>query len=96
VRKAALSTLIIADGFSCREQIGQLSSRNALHLAEVIDQAFAGDKHAETYPEGKVVGERRQSRRKARWQAFGGLFVVVAGAVLLTRWKSKREQGQWR
>lgn len=36
VRKAPLSTLIMADGFSCREQISQETGRHALHLAEVI------------------------------------------------------------
>ncbi|MFW6202472.1 MAG: FAD-binding and (Fe-S)-binding domain-containing protein, partial [Gemmatimonadota bacterium] len=36
VREAAPSTLIIADGFSCREQIRQRTVRRALHLAEVL------------------------------------------------------------
>ena len=36
VRRAAADTLIVADGFSCREQISQLAGREALHLADVI------------------------------------------------------------
>jgi Fe-S oxidoreductase len=40
VRTAAASTLVIADGFSCREQISQLTDRKALHLAEVIRMAL--------------------------------------------------------
>jgi Fe-S oxidoreductase len=40
VRAAGDSTLIIADGFSCREQIAQGSKRQALHLAEVIELAL--------------------------------------------------------
>ena len=40
VRAADKNTLIIADGFSCREQIGQLSGRRALHLAEVLRLAM--------------------------------------------------------
>ena len=36
VRSAALDTLIISDGFSCREQIFQATGRHALHLAEAI------------------------------------------------------------
>jgi Fe-S oxidoreductase len=36
VRRASEDCLIIADGFSCREQIAQGSSRRAMHLAEVI------------------------------------------------------------
>jgi FAD/FMN-containing dehydrogenase/Fe-S oxidoreductase len=40
VRKADPDTLIIADGFSCREQIVQCTGRRALHLAEVIRMAM--------------------------------------------------------
>jgi Fe-S oxidoreductase len=36
VRQAPEATLILADGFSCREQIEQGSSRKALHIAELI------------------------------------------------------------
>jgi len=36
VRNADRETLIITDGFSCREQILQLSNRPSLHLAEVL------------------------------------------------------------
>ena len=36
VRSATQDCLIIADGFSCREQISQGSGRRAMHLAEVI------------------------------------------------------------
>src|SRR5438552_16090025 len=40
VRKAAEDTLIVANGFSCREQIAQTTGRRALHLAEVIQMAI--------------------------------------------------------
>lgn len=40
VRRAAAETLVIADGFSCREQIAQCTDREALHLAEVIQLAW--------------------------------------------------------
>jgi Fe-S oxidoreductase len=36
VRAASPETLIVADGFSCREQIRQATGRTALHLAEVV------------------------------------------------------------
>jgi len=36
VRAAAADTLIVASGFSCREQIEQMSERKTLHLAEVL------------------------------------------------------------
>ncbi len=40
VRRADEDTLIIADGFSCREQIGGLTDRGALHLAQVLQMAL--------------------------------------------------------
>ena len=40
VRKAAPDTLLVADGFSCREQIAQTSGREALHLAQVLSMAL--------------------------------------------------------
>jgi Fe-S oxidoreductase len=42
VRKAPADWLIIADGFSCREQIAQATDRHALHLAEVLQMALDG------------------------------------------------------
>jgi Fe-S oxidoreductase len=41
VRSAPSDTLLIANGFSCREQIVQSTGRRALHLAEVLDMALA-------------------------------------------------------
>jgi Fe-S oxidoreductase len=40
VRRADAETLVISDGFSCREQITQLTGRRALHLAEVLQLAL--------------------------------------------------------
>ena len=40
VRAADGETLVISDGFSCREQIDQGSGRTALHLAEVLEMAI--------------------------------------------------------
>ena len=39
VREASDDTLLIADGYSCREQITQSTGRRALHLAEVLATA---------------------------------------------------------
>ncbi len=41
VRQAASDSLIVADGFSCREQIVQATGRRALHLAEVLKMALS-------------------------------------------------------
>lgn len=40
VRAADEQTMIIASGYSCREQISQLSDRHALHIAEVVALAL--------------------------------------------------------
>jgi FAD/FMN-containing dehydrogenase/Fe-S oxidoreductase len=40
VRAASDDTLLIADGFSCREQIAQSGGRRALHLAEILEMAL--------------------------------------------------------
>ena len=40
LRNEPAENLIIADGFSCREQIAQCAGRKALHLAEVIQMAL--------------------------------------------------------
>ena len=39
VERAGPTTLIVADGFSCREQIAQLSRRKAMHLAEALNRS---------------------------------------------------------
>ena len=40
IRQAAADTLIIADGFSCFEQIQGLTGRKPLHIAEVLQMAI--------------------------------------------------------
>ena len=42
VRAADAECLVIADGYSCREQIAQCTGRHALHLADVLRMALAG------------------------------------------------------
>jgi FAD/FMN-containing dehydrogenase/Fe-S oxidoreductase len=42
VRRAGADTLIVADGFSCREQIAQATGRRAVHLAEALQLAAQG------------------------------------------------------
>ena len=40
VRKADVETLIVSDGFSCREQIRQATGRTAVHLAQALHLAL--------------------------------------------------------
>ena len=50
VRSAPPEWLIIADGFSCREQIAQGTGRRAFHLADIIQMALRGSPEARTNP----------------------------------------------
>ena len=60
VRQAPADSLIIADGFSCREQISQCTDRHAMHLAEVIATALKGPVAPDgTYPETPDVNRRQ-------------------------------------
>lgn len=40
IRQAAKDTIVISDGFSCRQQIEQSTDRRGMHLAEVIRKAM--------------------------------------------------------
>jgi len=40
VRQTQPGTLIVADGYSCREQIAQSTGREALHTAQVLERAI--------------------------------------------------------
>jgi FAD/FMN-containing dehydrogenase/Fe-S oxidoreductase len=53
VREAAADTFLIADGFSCREQIDQLTDRHALHTAQVLLKAL--QEGSLTNPEGRQI-----------------------------------------
>ncbi len=57
VRNAAPDTVIISDGFSCREQIEQETDRKGLHLAQVIQMALREEQGEKTsaYPERRYV-----------------------------------------
>jgi len=92
VRRAPADWLIIADGFSCREQIAQLTDRRALHLAEVLQMALqpsALDRD-DPYPESRLVRERESEIRASMQRAGIGLGAIAAGSLLL--WALARER----
>jgi FAD/FMN-containing dehydrogenase/Fe-S oxidoreductase len=86
VRDASPDWLIIADGFSCREQIAQGSNRHALHLAEVLKMALNQHSQSrdEPYPESAAVRQRAVEVRSSMTRAGAG-FAAAGAAVLL--WK---------
>lgn len=78
VREAAKETLILADGFSCREQIEQGTGRRALHLAQVLRMTQERANDAEFLYEALRNGLSRSTR--IREAALGAGVAVVAGA----------------
>ena len=90
VRAAGEATLVIADGFSCREQIAQGTGRTALHLAEVLELAFARREGmpADGPPESGLIRRRRTAERRARRRA-----ALVAGVAGVAAWTLARRDG---
>jgi Fe-S oxidoreductase len=84
VRQAPADSLIIADGFSCREQIAQGTDRHALHLAEVISMALRGAATPDgSYPEKTRVDRRQTALERSMKRAGLGVAAIAAGAALL-------------
>jgi Fe-S oxidoreductase len=89
VREMDKQTLLVADGFSCREQVAQTTDRRALHLAQVL-QLAARDPEAvpETYPETACYAEAEEaapakSANKALWIGAGALLLgAVVGCAM--------------
>jgi Fe-S oxidoreductase len=83
IRKAPPDCLIIANGFSCREQIAQCTDRHALHLAEVILLALHGAEQSTSYPERPRIDRmQREVRRSMARAASAAAGAVAAGAIL--------------
>jgi Fe-S oxidoreductase len=85
VRRAPPDWIVIANGFSCREQIGQETDRQALHLAEVLQMAiYEGPYGPEgSYPEKLLVRQRQAEVLSSMRRASLGIAGVAAGAALL-------------
>jgi FAD/FMN-containing dehydrogenase/Fe-S oxidoreductase len=83
VRNAPDDWLIIADGFSCREQIAQGTGRRALHVAEVLQMALAGDTSDGPFPESWSVCQREAEVRASMQRAGLGLGAAAATGLLL-------------
>jgi Fe-S oxidoreductase len=91
VRHAPADWLVIADGFSCREQIAQGTNRHALHVAEVLQMALAGsaDAQAGPYPESPAVRQRDTEVSRSMKRAGLGLAAAAAGAFLLWNFRKR-------
>src|SRR5690348_14439833 len=78
VRETSAADLIIADGFSCREQIVQGTGREAVHLAEVMADAVRANRP----PVSQTV-----TRRHSIWKpvAAGAAAALVTALLLRKR-----------
>jgi FAD/FMN-containing dehydrogenase/Fe-S oxidoreductase len=91
VRKAPADWLIIADGFSCREQIAQGTNRQALHVAEVLQMALNPPAVADDpSPESQSVRDRKSEVRSSMTRAALSLGALATTAFLLWKFSISR------
>ncbi len=96
VRKAAREAVVIADGFSCREQLRQTTKRQGLHLAEVLHLAFqkavergrglaSRNGSLSRYPERSYFKQNRlDSLENASWDGrHSGMGLFLGAATLI-------------
>jgi Fe-S oxidoreductase len=92
VRAAEPSTLVIADGFSCKTQIEQGTHRRALHVAEVL--ALAMDEGPDgpprdSPPEQKAATRHARAVRRSMLRT-GAVIGLGLGAALALRLSTRR------
>jgi FAD/FMN-containing dehydrogenase/Fe-S oxidoreductase len=101
VRQAPTDWLIVADGFSCREQIAQETDRHALHLAEVLQMALREatetpegfpmfDPVPQHYPEDAWVRPHQEAINKSMKRTGLAVAGIAVGAALLLALARKR------
>ena len=96
VRAADNDTLVIADGFSCREQIADLTGRGALHLAQVLQMAMRegprGPRRGRPESAYQPLGKWQPKPSLAATATVAGVGVLVGFgmAYALTRSRSTR------
>lgn len=93
VREAPVDTVIVADGFSCREQIGQATNRRPLHLAQVL--RLAGDDPPADHPERACWEGRPRSGLLLAMFAAASLGAAGGAAALMLRRLRRRLSGRF-
>jgi hypothetical protein len=85
VRDAPADAIIVADGFSCKTQIAELTDRRALHTAQVLAMAReagprgpAGPRPEEGYPDVEPA--------RPRWPVIAANAALAGAAVAAARW----------
>lgn len=94
VRAAERDTVIITDGFSCREQIMHGTPRKALHLAEVLRMAMhqSRDRGKKKYIESEFVQEAQPYPAMTALTAAG--LLAASGWLLSGLSRNDRSNGR--
>ena len=87
VRDALPETVVVADGFSCREQIAQLTHRQALHPVQVVKMAMEArdtrQAHDDRLPELRYMPDIKKKRERTVRRGYYAL-AGIGGLVLLS------------
>ena len=94
VRGEEKTTLILADGFSCRSQIEQETDRGGLHLSEALKLAMDGGA-VELYPERRASAARRRAQQRSMVRAAIGVILVASAASFATVMRSRSARRRW-
>jgi FAD/FMN-containing dehydrogenase/Fe-S oxidoreductase len=82
VRTSPPDTVIVADGFSCREQIAQMTDRRGVHLADLLRMAVHAPATAgAAFPERRYVGDYHAATLDRG--ELGGLALAATGVLML-------------
>ncbi len=93
VRRASRDTILVADGFSCREQISHGTGREALHLAQVLQLALHdGAPDAGNEAEPVATSEPARSGELLRIMAFAAGAGLAAGLAVKAALSAGRER----
>jgi Fe-S oxidoreductase len=92
IRATSRDSLIVADGFSCREQIAQTTKRRALHLAEVLAMALhhgppGTNRHP---PESEFAPQQAQ----LGWKSLVATAALAIAAIGIFRWRRENRFGR--
>jgi Fe-S oxidoreductase/FAD/FMN-containing dehydrogenase len=92
VRAADERTIIVANGFSCREQISQTTNRQALHPAQVLKMAIdeRGRTSDDALPELRYLPSIDAEATIAARRGMAALFVLAATLAGVFAWRKRK------
>lgn len=94
VRKSGRAEVVVADGFSCRHQILEMTDREAMHTAEVLQMAIHQGSGGPDglYPESELVREHKSAVRKSKIETAAVLGAIGLGIFFAARALSSRKR----